>query len=176
MKTATLKTTSPSKFNKLSNYRKRMLIAADVIGQIKAKKLIPLREYMIRIGGANPRSDKSLKESIDAAKNCKVCAKGAVICSLVGRYNTVTGGDADDMYHAIYTDKEELDTRKIFGKDLWQELECQFEGDAAFRTEKIHSLLGSNYATPVAKKTLTSLMQNLIDNNGKLKVKDKLID
>lgn len=177
MKATTLKTITAAQFKKLSNTKKRVLIAKDVIAQIKRKKLVPTRGSVLVIDNVDINSIKyePVQPLLTKAKKCEVCAKGSVICSLIGKFNHAVSNHVFEMYHAVYHNRQELDTKNIFGNDLWQELECQFEGNSDYRTGNVHRLLGSTFLDVVGKKSLLSLMKNLIENNGKLKVKGKLI-
>lgn len=177
MKATTLKTITAAQFKKLSNTKKRVLIAKDVIAQIKRKKLVPTRGSVLVIDKVDINSIKyePVQPLLTKAKKCEVCAKGSVICSLIGKFNHAVSHHVFDMYHGAYSTHQELDTKNIFGVDLWQELECQFEGNSDYRTSNVHRLLDSDNLKVVGKKSLLSLMKNLIENNGKLKVKGKLI-
>lgn len=156
----TLKEYSPSKFNALSDRTKRVVIAHDVLAQLQAKKFRPIRGMIVNIPGVDDEvfDSTSLQASVKDAARCDVCAKGAVICSLAARFNTVTGDDVDQMYYGEYDVKDELNTKKIFG-DVWQEMEDQFEG------------LNWNRETPLA-----TVMKNIIKHNGQFKTSEgKLI-
>lgn len=161
-----------SDFNRLSNKRKRVLIAQDVLARLSENKIKPRRNVMLEPDNLLIEDDESASEAIKAAKSCTVCAKGAVICSLVNRYNNAKGSDLDEMYDGSYTGLDQLDTKKIFGEDLWNELECQFEGAVYYRSFETKEVLGSNEVKP---KSLKWLMENLIENNGQLKINGKLI-
>lgn len=161
-----------SDFNRLSNKRKRVLIAQDVLARLSENKIKPRRNVMLEPDNLLIEDEDSASEAIKAAKSCTVCAKGAVICSLVNRYNNATGLDLDEMYDGSYTGLDQLETQAIFGADLWQELECQFEGSVYYRTMDVEDILGTNDVKP---KSLKWLMENLIENKGQLKINGKLI-
>lgn len=183
-KPKTLKTISPSAFNKLGIMRRRVMIAQDVLAQLKANKIEEERGTVITTCKIDPKwgdedldcigDGASVQLSIQKADKCHVCAKGAVIHSLASKFNHIKGRSIDTMYRGTYNAREELDTKKIFGKDLWQELEAQFEGDSSFRTPAVEALVGDN-AEDIDEQDLESLMKNLIRNKGKLKVGKHLI-
>lgn len=187
----TLKTITEEEFKVLPVEQKRVLIAKDVLSQLKAKKIVAKRgevlvPSILRETNRSITSMRSVQKDIQASKYCTVCAKGAVVCSLINKFNHASGRSISTMYRGDYRAHEVLNTKKIFGPDLWAELECQFEGDIYYRTPAVHKLLKTNVsywngwtqepASPnPEKKSLASLMNNLIKNKGKLKIKGKLI-
>ena len=177
-KPKTLKTISPSAFNKLGVLKRRVLIAQDVLAQLKANKIIETPGTVLEVCNISIEKagdigqNTSVKKAIDKGIACHVCAKGAVIHSLASKFNHIKGRSIDAMYTGQYNVREELDTKKIFGTDLWNELEAQFEADASFRTVNMDKVLGEDDPDG---ETLESLMKNLIRNKGKLKVGKHLI-
>lgn len=178
----TLATITKSAFNKLSVLKRRVLIAEDVLLQLKAKKIIPrpcvvlvlADKYRHGFDDAKIEDNKSVQDEVKD-KQCYVCAKGSVIWALANKFNTVIGADINAMYNGHYDAKEELDTKKIFGEDLWAEMEAQFEGIGHYRTSNIHKLFGTDEDVDIRERTLQSIMRNIIDNGGRLKVGGKLI-
>ena len=177
----TLQTISRSAFNKLPVLKRRVLIAEDVLDQLAMKKITPKRGVLIEVANVDKpdqedfhgvKYNESVKCTLDNAKSCHVCAKGAVITALTKKFNHAKGTDLEEIYQGWYSEKDELDTHLIFGEDLWSEIEAQFEGDASYRTEAMEELLGCNDPVP---KSLKSLMENIIKNGGKLKVGKHLI-
>lgn len=166
----TLKTITKAQFNKLSNPEKRVLIAQDVVAQLEAKKFVQkrgsyfefevpdkkLHHYELVKGERySPLDDcyaDSRKESAQKLikdSTCYVCAKGAAICSFVQKFN-------EKEISELHEDDDDL--AEIFGHNLWQELERHFEG------------WDGN-----SQKSLKSLMNNIIENKGFLKINKVLI-
>ena len=153
-KAPTFKTISKSAFNRLPKLRKRVLIAEDVLAQLKANKIAARRGILLET--ADVKGDysyantsgivghESVQCEIQNAAKCHVCAKGSVIYALANKFNTVTGNDLDAMYTGEYDAEDALDTKAIFGIDLWSELEAQFEGSAEYRSEDVHELMGTS--------------------------------
>ena len=171
-----LKSLTKAQFNKLPNNEKRVLLAQDVIAQIKAKKYVQnhgdyiqfhkkkaknvtnkvfreeLNEQFEHISLMFDRqvvsekfSNLSAKYCIDSMDQCHVCAKGAVICSFVQNFNKRKIKDIN---------AEDSEIKEIFGDELWSAIEIQFEDE---------------------DKSLLSLMQNIVKNNGYLKIGGELI-
>lgn len=184
-KAPTFKTISKAAFNRLPKLRKRVLIAEDVLAQLKANKIAARRGILIETSALKGDYSYNNTHSIDGhesvqceiqnAAKCHVCAKGSVIYALANKFNTVTGNDLDAMYTGEYDAEDALDTRAIFGIDLWSELEAQFEGSAEYRSEDVHELMGTSEDDHIIKQELPALMKNLIKNKGKLKIGKYLI-
>lgn len=166
----TLKTITRAAFDKLPNPTKRVLIAQDVIAQLDAKKFVSNRgnyfEFKVPkkkqeeygVGESEryePLADYYAEYKTDTAQKlikdstCYVCAKGAAICSFVQKFNNKSIQDLDE---------NDDDLVKIFGDELWEAIEHHFEGWSGN-----------------ASKSLRWLMNNIIENNGFLKIKGVLI-
>lgn len=196
----TFQTITKSAFKKLSKYTQRVLLAQDVLAQIAAAKYRPRRgQYIgltlskkdleklpigqkqrcINVGAVGGNIDifelpleLSIKDAIDVADKCHVCAKGSLICSYIGKFN---------RYNAQglrYKESEFKEAVNIFGHNIWSELEAQFEGTVSFRAHAVRDLLIRNHRNLEIPKpqTLTALMKNIIENNGRLKVRGILIE
>lgn len=199
----TFATISRRDFNRLSPQSKRVIIARDVISQLDARKFKPnrgdylqfdmtdhdldkigMRDESIdphillpragrvrpwRIANVLPQS--SAKNVIQAASACHVCAKGSIVCSYIGKFNGVTMRQLDNNTSSL---QEVVD---IFGHDLWSELEAQFEGCEIFRARNVSAALWRACKVIVIKKAvpLRKLMENIIENKGRLKVHGILI-
>lgn len=168
-----LKTLTEEEFNLLPRLKQRVLIAKDVIAQVKSKKFRPSRGTYFSTSSAGSRNSDNLfdfhsrwsqgatrsAQSVIKDSQCYVCAKGAAICSFVGKFNRKLVRDMEsDMPELV----------KIFGRTLWDEIEAQFEGDPSFRRE-------SDDNSPIKPKSIASIMQNIIENKGKYKYRGKLI-
>lgn len=132
---------SLKEFNKLDKFEKRVVVAKDVLAQLKVGKFKASRgtyfglvmnspltdDYgkYIRKGEAvdlsdHPDKEMSAKEWLhDDANKCHVCAKGALVCSAI---RTINKRNLEELEA---TDPELI---KIFGVRIWDEIEAMFEG------------------------------------------------
>jgi len=155
MKFKTLQTITKSEFNKLDNYAKRVLIAQDVLDRLEAKRFVENRgDYF---------AFRTYENGLDDAKTfinknvCHVCAKGAAICSFVGKFNS-------QNISQLRPHDPELE--EIFGLELWRTIERVFEGwDADVTSSEICDEYFGRKKWPMKK-----IMENIVRNNGKLKL------
>lgn len=192
IKTASRAKTKPTPitkeaFNKLSRPEQRVIIAQDVLDQLAAKKFRPMRGNYCEIKPGKKiegvktteRADiddcnffpasLSAQALIQSAEACYVCAKGAMVCAYVEHFNKRTVGGMRSM-------NSDKDMVKIFGYDMWYEIEAQFEGAISFRTSAVRGILThSQRNASIKKKSLKSLMENVIKNKGFLKIYNHLI-
>lgn len=158
---------SPSKFKRLSKAKQRVLVAQDVLDQLAAQKFKPRRGTYITLDGSliyDEDSTKDVKDLISESRTCTVCAKGALVCSYINRFNNHDVFDAVSIY-----DEDMGDIVDVFGYTLWAEIEAQFEGKPLYRAANINYKYGSKYIKKRGR-SLKSLMQNIIKNNGKLEI------
>lgn len=170
-----------AQFNKLTNLKKRVVIAKDVLKQIEAERYIQTRDQyfgftvpapagrassrydsIARVPGCGaPTAHRPLRYSSLQVKpfltgankkvQCHVCAKGAAICSLTRIVNKRTFAQLDSE------DSEIVD---IFGRTIWDAMESMFEGY-------------NPYSEPVS---LEDIMKNIIKNKGRLQTARGMLD
>jgi hypothetical protein len=112
-------------FDNLSIIEKRKAIAKDVIARLKSKNLVPINGELV-IMTLSSITD-SLQTQINNNK-CKVCAKGALICSWIGnfnRYEDLSKFDYDLNNRSNYP----AELLEIFGRDMLDRMEAAFEGE-----------------------------------------------
>lgn len=161
-------------FSKANKARKRVLIAKDVILRIALNNLwIKEGEFICKSLFLNNLNDNSLsfKKVLNTNSNeiiCKVCAKGALFCSVIGRINNMsigdvrfTGNDIENINH-----KQLL---KYFSIEQLDMIETAFE-----RISFIHAILEEdrekckdfydNFSN--SQERLIAICENIINNQG----------
>jgi hypothetical protein len=109
-------------FNALPKNEKAVLVAKDVLAQIKAKKYLPREGHYIHIAGGY-NFNGSIKENFDQIKECTVCALGSMLMSSTHLGNILTTKDINsfpdkndlkhsekvtELFASIFTDKQLL--------------------------------------------------------------------
>lgn len=80
------------KQKKLTKAEKRIIIAKDVIKQIRSKFLIPYKGCYVSItNNYDPISSGTInaQEELKNIKSCRVCAKGSLLISKIAKFNSV---------------------------------------------------------------------------------------
>lgn len=148
-------------FEKLSVKARRVLLAKDVITQLKAGRIIPMGHYLSN--NICYTSNQSAKEAFEN-NVCEVCAKAALVISWIKRFNS---------YKLNQLDEGQIkEVKDIFGKKLLDVIEAAFEG---FTIERFGILFypseeDNHYQFEVEDNSMQGIMRNLIENNGAFKV------
>lgn len=163
---------SNAAFRKLGKRAKRIAIAKDALQQLELKRYKPTHDsYVNPLYEAAFSSDNAQAYLTGTTGKCGVCAKGALICSTVRIINKRT------MCQLSAQDPEII---KIFGKRMWFEVEHMFEGWKPCYHDAMLAGINTNDPKCMYKRKRTSLesiMQNIIDNRGRLRdQKGVLID
>lgn len=163
---------------------KRVMIAQDVIDQLKAKNISACSGTFIDFRFDEDAYKKSLqKEVLNKNISCEVCGVGGIFLSTILFTNKVninenTNGRLDSLGEDILENKETNFTQalKYFSKDQIILIENAFEiGDGYFtyycsdasKEKFIDKAIdfGAKYETD--KDRLIAIMKNIIKNNGK---------
>ena len=170
-----------TQFDKLTPAQKRVEIAKDVIARVGLGKLVAKSGSLFRTAagnaflpqGADPQEYLNNKE-------CRVCGKGALVCSWVSNFNNIGRSAFDALSYQLYTwnDNDSIsELRELFGDDMLNLIEIAFEGEV-FRWSgkyaiKAEALRGTcNICIDDTKDAklyfgnLTAIMQNIVDNDG----------
>ena len=181
---------SLEKFNTLSKAEQRILIAKDVIAQIKANKYKPAPGIYVTL--KIPKSldiTKDAKSNLENVENCVVCGVGACLVSTVKFKNTLTLHDLD---HPTSSYKDSTKAAKllksVFPPSQLALIETAFEREycegshwssepvdgggiggkltdkQAYKAENF----GDNYWDSSTKRLL-AIMENIITNAGTFK-------
>lgn len=188
MKTAYLKRNAA--FKSATKEQRRVMIAKDVLAQLKAKKIIARRGrwLVIPVKKSTPQ-DAQVCDVADKV-TCSCCALGSMMLSEIRHNDAVTIGDADrdgrdwgygmeknrvelwhkdsEVYQSTARNGDRL--RRYFTKAQLQLIEIAFEsGDGNYsafsRTEERAAKLFTTKDGPDYR--MRKIMENIIANNGK---------
>jgi len=175
-------------FNKLSRQEKAVLVAKDVLAQLKTKR------YTANAGSYIKDTIKedfkgSIQKNFNKIKECKVCALGACLLSSTKLGNILT---TDDLYLSDYSSVgvSDLDNKNIkkllksiFTPSQMYLIESAFEGFSydsdrvavdIFKqkcNDKIEHVVNSFHRKyDNDKERLIAIMENIISNNGVFKI------
>lgn len=170
------------KFKKATKAQKRVMIAKDVLAQIKTKRYVAESGCWVQpnIKAAyekNLKDEDSVQELFakKKIKSCNVCALGGLFMSCINLNNNTTIEDLKKEFYIgdfVYDDsKISNGLNRIFTQKQLILIESYFEGSQGyFRDylscdEKAGTFL-ENYSDD---ERLEMIMQNIIDNNGTFK-------
>jgi len=139
---------SEEEFNALPRRQQRVVIAKDAILQLSSRRYKEKHGVYFSTNscGFHSVDDSSAKKFLTGKakqNSCYVCAKGAAACSLIRLKNKATMEQVSDIAF-----DGSMSLKTIFGNNLWHEMEAMFEN---------------------LKISIKDIMQNLIDNGGRLK-------
>jgi hypothetical protein len=175
-----------TKFEAASKDEKRVMIAKDVIAQVRKDFYVPSYGTWVAFSEFLPAAT-SLQKILTKKKDfsCKVCAMGGLMLSAVKYNNSVTLGN--DRAAAIYyadaggamcdlDDSASKNLRKFFIPSQLDLIEAAFEvGEGAvglpinkisrrYKSTSAAIAFGENYPDP--KNRIIAIMKNIIKNNG----------
>lgn len=174
-------------FAKASPAEKRVLIAKDVIAQIKAKRFKPKSGVWVQpVDAKNTRDielddefneDASVRELFLEKKipACECCALGALFMSCTLYNNQTTVQDFVDEVRFDFEEHVEVGKftnglTRFFSRSQLKLIETAFEGGyGAFRSpsaKTMANLVRWEEKLPDDQKRLVAIMNNIIDNKG----------
>jgi hypothetical protein len=171
-------------FKKATKAQKRVMIAKDVLAQIKAERYFPERGKWVRPFWSDDQKsidikldpNSSIKDAFKskAINSCKVCALGGLFMSCTNLNNNTTVGDMKTEYYIgeFVNDDVKISNglNRIFTQKQLILIESYFEGSQGY-------FKGDNEKTLVFLESyndderLEMIMQNIIDNDGTFKPK-----
>lgn len=172
-------------WEKMTKAEKRVAIAKDVLHQLDLKKLIPAPGVYVRAG--SPWKKKAEKETAPPAKECTVCALGALFVSLPENKPLTYEALQSRVHRGPYVQevwREQL--RAIFTPQQLSLIESAFEESDFIDLEDTRSMTLIGHS-PVLRRAmgfaeqhcpnggepseqlLRAIMQNIIDNKGTFK-------
>jgi hypothetical protein len=169
---------SNAAFKKATKAEKRVMIAKDVLAQIKAKRYIPESGTWVDPNW-NIRNEIDGTESVQklfadrTIETCNVCALGSLFMSCTNLNNNTCvsdinyGGEGTEIGERIQ-DGDTLSNglNKIFSKKQLQLIEVYFEtGDGWFGEDSRH-VAYFNDAYPDDEDRLVEIMKNIVANDG----------
>ena len=171
------------KFKKATKAQKRVMIAQDVLAQIKTKRYVAESGCWVQ-PNIKAACEKNLKDEDSVQelfakkkiKSCNVCALGGLFMSCTNLNNNTTVEDLKKEFYIgdfVYDDsKISNGLNRIFTRKQLILIESYFEGGEGYfkgDNEKTLAFL-ANYDDD---ERLEMIMQNIIDNDGTFKP-DKL--
>ena len=179
-------------FKKATKAQKRVMIAKDVLAQIKAERCFPKRGEWVRpLWSDDQKSidikldpNSSIKDAFKskAINSCEVCALGGLFMSCTNLNNNTTVGDMKTEYYIgeFVNDDVKIsnELNRIFTQKQLMLIETYFEGGAGYFKSYSHHFSYSDEKLLVIffksfddDERLKMIMQNIIDNNGTFKPK-----
>jgi hypothetical protein len=166
-----------AEFKKATKAQKRVMIAQDVLAQLKAKRYVAESGCWVRIH-YNPTTvakTDSVQELFVEKKieSCNVCALGGLFMSCTNFNNNTLLEDLDDASEELgnlIDEEEKLSNKlnKIFSTDQLKLIESYFEANGGFfrdydEDDRIEVFYNKNSSD---KKRLQLIMENIVENNG----------
>jgi hypothetical protein len=173
----TKKPMTESEFRKLPRAEKAIIVAHDVIQQIRQECLrIARGSYLFVTEPITAGDEDSAKDNLcQIGKACLVCAKGALFLGAIGRVNRATVGDvlnAGDMEMV-----ERLTHERIFTKRNLDLIECAFERmdvQDSFSNKVADEAVEFGSEFNSSRECLVGIMLNIIRNDGTFVPRDKV--
>lgn len=173
---------SEAAFKRAPAAKKRVMIAKDVLLQLKLKKLIARSGVYVAPGGLNDWGERLNVEGaptdfrefmvapVTPAAQCTACALGSVFACAVKFKNEVTTLEAAEVYSDDLAIKGYLD--RIFCKEQLELVECAFERSDACADGGRHASDAAQNAVAFGRKhgsdekRMIAIMKNIIKNEG----------
>lgn len=165
-------------FENASPEEKRVIIAQDVIDRLNADLLIANPGSMMKgvsLMGEELNWADSFKTYINR-KSCKVCAKGALFCSVIGRVNKISIDDAVSATEGNhYDDAAHMKLRELFTLEQLDLIETAFEGTSyigehtQITSEESEIARTYFYKFIIARERMIAICENIIENKGEFK-------
>jgi hypothetical protein len=164
-------------FDKLPKNLQKIFIAKDVIAQIRIGRIKPARDGYINLPFGGVGDNRSVKDHFDELNGCTVCGLGACLISTIKYKNTLTFDDLTDAFSTSNRIKSLL--LSVFSLRETALIEACFEqGDHQFADKQNYQMdydewwrckdFFNRYRKSYDR--LTAIMQNIIDNNGEIKI------
>lgn len=166
-----------AEFKKATKAQKRVMIAQDVLAQLKAKRYVAESGCWVRIH-YNPTTvaeTDSVQELFVEKKieSCNVCALGGLFMSCTNFNNNTLLKDLDSVSEylgSLVNEEEKLSNKlnKIFSTNQLKLIETYFEANDGFfldydEEDRAEAFYNKH---PSDKKRLQLIMENIVENNG----------
>jgi hypothetical protein len=170
-----------AEFKKATKAQKRVMIAQDVLAQLKAKRYVAESGCWVQ-ANYNPASSladikykDSVKELFAAQKiqSCNVCALGGLFMSCTNLNNNTLLEELDDVSEDLgnlIDEEEKLSNKlnKIFTTSQLKLIETYFEANGGYfrdydEDERIEAFYNKH---PSDEKRLQLIMENIVKNEG----------
>lgn len=177
-------------FEKLSVTKRRIVIAKDVLNQMRTGFLVPKSGIYVRSNELSKASndDLELKEVFDKDKRCIACGIGSLFVCSVKLFNKLKLADVAtnySMFSPFEISKENIHQylKEYFSEFELDKIEAAFEktdslyNRSIYTKGKITTITNASkyFDTPAGsnlngKQRLKAIMNNIIKNNGIFKV------
>lgn len=150
-------------FSRMSVNQQRVVLAKDSLGQMRVGRFLAQSGNYVsnRIGTDNETADQ--KFFTGKVAPCNVCAKGALICSIIRKENEFSGS-----IEALSENVEKV-LRRFFGKRQGDLIEAAFEGWGTEYTGTAKTIAFYERFQDSDKLRLKEILKNIIKNNGTFK-------
>ena len=170
-----------AEFKKANKAQKRVMIAQDVLAQLKAKRYVAESGCWVQANynSAVPLADIKYKDSVQdlfaekTIESCNVCALGGLFMSCTNFNNNTLLEELDDVSEDLgnlIDEEEQLSNKlnKIFSTNQLKLIEMYFEANGGFfREDDEDNRIGVFYNKNSSdKKRLQLIMENIVENNG----------
>lgn len=169
-----------TQFDNLSNREKLVLVARDVLKQLKKDKYRPYSTYFSVIKSTtdvnyNNYSSKQLQDYVtNDLQQCEVCAIGSMLISYISLFDGISG---DKLFAYILEDKKIITKKQrwliegYFEAHTMDMLLCRFSYENKFYCAKNFQGISLNdyrFTSSFTNRTekLKYIMNNIIYNNG----------
>lgn len=170
-----------AEFKKATKAQKRVMIAQDVLAQLKAKRYVAESgcwvqpNYNSTATWADIKYTDSVQELFVEKKieSCNVCALGGLFMSCTNFNNNTLLEDLDDVSEdlgALVEEEEKLSNKlnKIFSTSQLKLIETYFEANGGYfrdydEDDRIEAFYNKH---PSDKKRLQLIMENIVENEG----------
>lgn len=164
---------SMTPFEKMTVHQKRVALAKDVLMQLNIGKYNPQGTYLSVYEkfkhSASPIVDSDLLQEMKNNNTyCAVCAIGGLFVSHVVK-KRCKGIDIDSLTYLCMIE----DLREIFSKDDLMIIEGLFENWVRVLDENVLNTFNDNFKT--RREKMIGIMQNLINNEGRLIINDETL-
>lgn len=170
---------SKQKFDKLSKAQKRIEICRDVLKRIKAHKIRPSRGYLIEnkpVYRFNDADSQTQAFNFVNLNTCKVCAKGALMCSWVGNFKGYSCENISQFQYELDRSLYPQELLAIFGREMLDNIEAAFEWRIGNVYWHCNPEMSRKYSKAFKKKSLSYIMKYIIANKGKFPLPKKTVD
>ena len=171
-----------AEFKKATKAQKRVMIAQDVLAQLKAKRYVAesgcwvQANYNPTVTLAETKYHDSVQELFaeKTIESCNVCALGGLFMSCTNFNNNTLLKDLDDVSEDLGNligEEEKLSNKlnSIFTTNQLKLIEAYFEGNDGFflnydEDDRIEAFYNKNASYD--KKRLKLIMENIVENKG----------
>ena len=165
------------KFKKATKAQKRVMIAQDVLAQIKTKRYVAESGCWVQ-PNINAACEKNLKDEDSVQelfakkkiKSCNVCALGGLFMSCTNFNNNTSFVELSDNLGDVLMEGEEFSNKlnKIFSYKQLRSIESYFENNEGYfyNQREFDGIKAFCNAYPSEKKRLKLIMENIVENNG----------